>query len=398
MKLLLIGNYPGDQQESMRRFADLLHTQLLARGVKVELLRPPRVWNRFGSSLRGLGKWLGYADKLVMFPRLLRRTIAPPLSANSGPCIVHICDHSNAVYVRHLNGTPHLVTCHDLLAVRAALGEFPPRRTRCSGRQLQRMILAGLRRAGRVTCVSEATRRDVLRVSGRDPDQTKVAPLGLNYAYSPMPPAEARRQIATLLDRTRATASIVRQSLATTEPFRYLLHVGGNQWYKNRLGVLKMYAHLCALEAEAPRLVMVGKPFTKPMQQYIEASQLADKVVSLADCDNEALRALYSQAELLLFPSLAEGFGWPIIEAHACGCRVATTDQPPMNDVAGEAAFLLEPNDPASAAQCVKRALAEDAQARAERSKRGQENAARFSTEAMVTSYLQQYGELAGVS
>ena len=56
---------------------------------------------------------------------------------------------------------------------------------------------------------------------------------------------------------------------------------------------------------------------------------------------NEALAALYSGAELLLFPSLEEGFGWPIIEAQASGCRVVTTGKAPMTEVGGNAAFYL---------------------------------------------------------
>jgi glycosyltransferase involved in cell wall biosynthesis len=57
--------------------------------------------------------------------------------------------------------------------------------------------------------------------------------------------------------------------------------------------------------------------------------------------DSATLQAMYSRASAFLFPSLAEGFGWPIIEAMACGCPVITTGEAPMNEVGGEAACYL---------------------------------------------------------
>ena len=57
--------------------------------------------------------------------------------------------------------------------------------------------------------------------------------------------------------------------------------------------------------------------------------------------DARTMQAVYSRARALLFPSLAEGFGWPLVEAQACGCPVITTDEPPMNEVAGDAAHYL---------------------------------------------------------
>jgi glycosyltransferase involved in cell wall biosynthesis len=63
------------------------------------------------------------------------------------------------------------------------------------------------------------------------------------------------------------------------------------------------------------------------------------------------LRALYCKAEALLFLSLYEGFGWPIIEAQACGCPVITSDREPMKSIAGEPAFVVDPTLPMEAAK-----------------------------------------------
>ena len=78
------------------------------------------------------------------------------------------------------------------------------------------------------------------------------------------------------------------------------------------------------------------------MNEFMDAHpEMAASVIPLTNVDNETLRALYSAAELLLFPSLEEGFGWPIVEAQACGCRVVTSQKAPMTEAGGDAAFYL---------------------------------------------------------
>lgn len=375
MRVLLVSNYLHDRQESMLRFAAALAEGLRAAGVDVQIVRPEPVFGKLKPGGSGLGKWLGYLDKFLLFPPRLRR-----LAAASD--IVHICDHSNAMYVKCIERRPHLVTCNDMLAIRSARGEFPQNRTGWSGRILQRWILAGLRRARRLTCISEATRRDVLRLTGHRTEAVSVTYMGQNFSYAPV------REIAEAAEKRRQGGEFDQTVFARfgvpAEP--YFLHVGGGQWYKNRAGVLSIHAALqVRLGSRAPKLVMVGPPCASP------------GVEVRSDVDNAALAALYSGAELLLFPSLEEGFGWPIIEAQACGCRVLTTAKAPMTEVGGAAAFYLaDPSDAAAGVSAVEKILAQNAFARAETIRAGIENAARFSTERMVREYLAIYREVLG--
>src|SRR5262249_10073651 len=131
MRVLLVSNYRNDRQESMLRFATALADGLRSLNIEVDLIRPEPWFGRLRSGARGVAKWLGYLDKFLLFPPRLRR-----LAATAD--VVHICDHSNAMYVRHVTHRPLLVTCNDLLAVRSALGEFPRHRTGWTGRMLQR--------------------------------------------------------------------------------------------------------------------------------------------------------------------------------------------------------------------------------------------------------------------
>jgi glycosyltransferase involved in cell wall biosynthesis len=378
LKILLLSNYEKDRQESMLRFANVLQANLPHHDISSELIRPQETVGRLVKSNNGLGKWLGYCDKYLFFPRDLRKKCS--VLHGSGRFVVHICDHSNAIYTRYLKRTPHLVTCNDLLAIRSARGEIPANRTRWSGRQLQRLILTGLNGAQRVTCISEATRLDLSRLSNLSPSQIDLTYMGLNFDYRPVSRNEAQIALHNVSE------------IIPNQPF--LLHVGGNQWYKNRLGVLQIYNGLLKVFPTAPRLVMAGKAFTPEMIRFVDEKQLSGRVCSLTQCSNEQLRALYALAELLLFPSLEEGFGWPIIEAQACGCRVLTTNKAPMTEAGGKAAFYFNPADFETASAVIRRILDQTPEEKAVSIQLGMRNAAQFSTDRMLENYICLYDSL----
>jgi glycosyltransferase involved in cell wall biosynthesis len=369
MKVLLLANYLNDRQESMQRFAALMERGLTQAGHEVRILRPPAYVGKLHPSAEGLGKWLGYVDKFGLFPRFLR-------SAVQEADVVHICDHSNSFYTKHIGSVPHIVTCHDLLAIRSALGEIPQKQTAWTGRQLQRLIVKGLAEAQHIVCVSEATRKDLLRVVDIPENRVSRTYNSLNYAYSRMEAHEAAFRI---------------RQLGIDPNHSFLLHVGGNQWYKNRLGVFRIFSTLTKLmPGRSLKLVMVGKPWTSEMRRFILEHGLNDATLEVTGVAEEDLRALYSAASMMIFPSLQEGFGWPIIEAQACGCPVATSNRSPMNEVGGNAAIYIDPDNPESAAVAVQHGLERTACMR----ELSLANAARFKGSAMIDSYLSLYSKV----
>ena len=196
MDILLLGNYSNDENESMIRYAEMLKKGLTARGWRVEMLRPEPFFGRLNRSGQGLGKWLGYLDKFILFPFVLRRHIAH--RKKEGAFLVHVCDHSNAMYTRWLGHVPHVVTCHDVLAIQSALGLIPEQATRWTGRQLQSWILSGLRQARYVICVSEETRNNLLALAPELENRSRTIENALNYPYAPMVPDQARRHLSSL--------------------------------------------------------------------------------------------------------------------------------------------------------------------------------------------------------
>ena len=116
------------------------------------------------------------------------------------------------------------------------------------------------------------------------------------------------------------------------------------------------------------------------------------RVIEAADATCEELEALYGNALALLFPSFEEGFGWPILEAQACGCPVIASRRPPMTEVAGEAAILIDPAEPQAAAMAIAAGLKGSEQLRAA----GFKNLKRFDAEAIADRYCAFYESILG--
>jgi glycosyltransferase involved in cell wall biosynthesis len=367
MNVLLVANYRPDGQQSMLRAADLIEREFRAVGIQVRVIRPEPVFGRLIPKWSRSAKWLGYLDKYLLFPFCLMwqaRRFA----------LVHIIDHSNAVYVFWLRSRKSVVTCNDLLAVRSALGEIPEHQTGFSGRCLQKWILAGLRKADRISCISDATKRDVRRLTGKSETEVSIIYLGLEPIFA----AELERRLRL------PEAEGVNHGPGRSDP--YILHVGGDTWYKNRPGVLSIYDEIRKrLGHLAPDLVMVGSPL-KPEIQGVRF---------LREVTDTKLLDLYRNSALLLFPSFYEGFGWPVVEAQACGCPTVVTRTAPLTEAAGNAAaWIADPRDIDQAADRVLEVLHEDSGQREQRQRAGYASASRFSRQEMAAHYLELYASL----
>ena len=369
MKVLLVGNYALDRQPSMLGFTELVETGLQRAGHEARTLSPPIVVGRLSRHLPRFSKWFGYLDKLVLFPPLLR-------IAERNADIVHICDHSNALYIPCDKLAPHVVTCHDLLAVRGSRGE----ETDCSasflGKWLQRWISAGLTRADTVACVSTATLEDCNRLFPGI-RSLELLPLALRYDLQPITEAECLARLNGLpgLDLTKA----------------FVLHVGSSHPRKNREGVLRIFAKSAdKLDAQ---LVFAGKPLTVSQRELAGRLRIADRIVETGAVSNELLAALYGRALAFLFPSRFEGFGWPMIEAQSCGCPVVCSNRAPFPEVAGDTALMRDVEDEGGFSKDIIR-LATDKGFRSALIEQGHRNVQRYGPEAMTSKYIALYTRL----
>ena len=369
MNILLIANYVPEKQHSMLGFAGLLETGLRRAGHQVRVAQPPVVFGKIGERVGRMQKWLAYLDKLILFPPLLRGSI---LNAD----IVHICDHSNAVYIPWARRKPYVVTCHDLLAVRGSLGEATDCPASVSGKWLQQWILRGLNRADAIACASHATLGDLTRLVFQ-PRRATVVPLALRHDLPKLSAGESDAQLLSI------------PGLDPTKPF--FLHVGSSHPRKNREGVLRIFAK--AIGRVDAQLVVAGKPLNASQRQLARELHVSDRIVEAQEISNPLLSALYSKAIALLFPSTFEGFGWPIVEAQACNCPVVCSNRAPFPEVGGDGALFFDVNDEGGFAGAIVQ-LANDSEFRSALIEKGLGNLWRYEPELMISRYVSLYEQV----
>ena len=178
----------------------------------------------------------------------------------------------------------------------------------------------------------------------------------------------------------------------------FLLHVGGNQWYKNRDGLLALYTAYASAVSDPLPLYLLGAAPTDALRQSAARVPPPGEVRFVVTPSSDVLEAAYAAASALVFPSHAEGFGWPILEAMACGCPVLTTDEAPMTEVGGDVASYCPPTEgrqseawAVQAAGCLQRLLSELADQRVARREAGFAHVRRFEPGQVLSRYLAVY-------
>lgn len=369
--LILISNYPRDRQESMERFAQMLCYGFEAERKSVTIWRPEPLFGRFAkSTLNGFGKWLGYIDKWIIFPLILRWRVLNTDKSLENSIRYHICDHSNAPYLGHLPRGRTSITCHDVLAIQGALGDkdayCPASRT---GVILQKWILRHLSASAKLAFVSDNTLKSLEKLSNKQTKGIrKVIPNGFNADFQP----KQRNAAWKILDKT---------GLKQNTP--YILHIGSALPRKNRDMLLRMVAKL--EENWNGNICFAGQPMDIELKAIANNLGITDRIIEVPKPDHQTLTALYSACEAFVFPSFSEGFGWPLIEAQACGAPVIASNKQPMPEVTGGAAIHADPNDAYEFAQAL--IHLKEPGVREKLIELGFNNCERFNPELMISKY-----------
>ncbi len=304
----------------MGAFADQIAAGMRGRGHRVQEVTAPVLLGLLFPHTHA-AKWLGYVDQFFIFPPWLwlRARLLPKGSL----CV--LTDQALGPWLPWLCGRAHVVHCHDLLALEASFGLQPYHRISRSGRAYQRWIMQGFRYGRYFLSVSASTQAGLERYLPQLPRISAVLYNPLVSRFAVLPKEQA--------------AAVVRQALPRMYEQSFLIHIGRN-WYKNRLGVLAIWEQLHQL-GFPQQLVLVGS-FDPEVHAWLELRMhLRPWLHVLERATDQLVVALYNRAAALLFPSHAEGFGWPILEALACGCPVITTDRPPMTEVGGNAVITI---------------------------------------------------------
>jgi glycosyltransferase involved in cell wall biosynthesis len=303
----------------------------------------------------------------LAFPLFLRRL---------APSLVHIPLNRVPLFISE----PYVVTIHDMASLLFGTGSGP--RT-----QARRFLLRrGLLRAKRILAVSEATRRDVHDALGIPADRIHLAYNAPNPDF--FRPAAAGR-VRSIMERYQID-------------YPFLLYAGNIRPQKNIPRLVEAFAvareHLSSHPVYCNlHLIIIGDEISRyPSVRRAVIQTRVEKVVRfLGFVPFEALRIFFESAALFVFPSLYEGFGLPPLEAMATGTPVVASNVSALQEVLGDAALLVNPENVFEIARAIQEALL-DQELRGELIAKGKAQAARYSWERTAREVLEVYREACG--
>src|SRR6267142_6225156 len=241
--------------------------------------------------------------------------------------LIHILDHSYAHMLSSARKRPVIVTVHDLMPVIVLRSPTDGWREGVRNRFL-RQSLKALRHAHAYIVGTEWLKGELATWLGDD-RRIRVVPFGVDRAFF--------GESASARERGRRDWRIPEDAFV-------VLHVGSTVDRKNVPLVIQTVARL--RQQTDAYLLQVGGRFSDDQEQLIDRLDLRRAVRSVASADETALRRAYRAADVLLFPSLYEGFGFPVLEAFASGLPVVTSGAGGLKEVAGGAAVVVEGRDP----------------------------------------------------
>jgi glycosyltransferase involved in cell wall biosynthesis len=324
MKIVLFTHPSFLAHQSMPRFAKMIEKGMLEKGHELIIWSPKGLLINLAFKKPILKKWMGYLDQFVVFPIIIKFRL---LSCSKDTLFV-FTDNALGPWIPLVKKRYHVVHCHDFLAQQSAFGLLPENKTGITGKYYQKFIRWGYRKADNFICISKKTQRDLHFLLTKKPNISTVVYNGLNQNFETVKNIIALRE--TLSD-----------SYGIDLSKGYILHVGGNAFYKNKLGVLEIYEQWAKdFKGNVP-LILVGEPPSEELIIFKERSIVSKSIYFITNIDDLQLQKFYQGASVMVFPSLYEGFGWPIVEAMASGSLVITTDEDPMKEVAAEAGFYI---------------------------------------------------------
>jgi glycosyltransferase involved in cell wall biosynthesis len=315
-------------------------------GVDPKVLAPLYINDSLRSAPKDLvwGRPLPWSRRNQVISKAVGRTLAVPLARMTGAQVVHETYFSSTRTAP--KKVPVVLTMYDMIH-EIYPGHFHPDDSTVTNKPIS------IARADWIICISEQTRRDLIRFYPQAEAKSSVVYFGFDQRFQPDP------------------------SRPRLHERPYILYVGVRRKYKNFLGLLSGYAQ-SRLPQEAIDLVCIGGgEFEAKEREAIERSGVS-RMVHRLEASDEALQSWYQHALLFAYPSLYEGFGIPPLEAMAADCPVVAVRAGPVPEVCGDAAQFAEPDAPETMVQALE-AVALSPERAADLRLRGREQIGKFS-------------------
>ena len=351
---------------SMERFADGLERGLASEpGLRVRSMtvREPRWAPRLN-----LGRARGYAARYIRYPLAAARQKAD---------VYHVVDHGYGYLAAVLPRHRTVVSCHDLMLFNAAEGRAGFAPSPVSLARL-RWSTSFLRSVAAVVAPTQSTKADIVRLRGVAPERVHVVPYGVDASFHPLT-AEMQAALKVNLRRGARYAA---------------LHVSTGDPYKNVPATLHAIAALRGAGVDV-RLVRAGRSLNGAERRLATSLGIDDFVLDLGRVTNDRLVELYNACDVFVFPSFNEGYGWPPIEAMACGAPVVVSDCPALMEVTGDAALHVPAGDYRALAAAMRRVLESEERSTTLRL-RGRDRASMVTWRRTAEAFARVYREIQG--
>ncbi len=304
----------------------------------------------------------GYLDHYVGYPWRARTGVAD---------VHHVIEHGYAHLALCLPAERTVVTFNDAMLLKLGARELPVSLYPRLSMLANRLNVAGLTKAARLIAVSESSRRDLVRFIDCDPARVHVIPDGVSPRFKP----DGK-------PRLRPPGSPAR-----------ILHVGHCGFYKNIEAILRALPEIARRVPAGVEFVKAGGAFTADQRVLIARLGIGEKVRHLGMVADEQLPGVYRDADVLLMPSLHEGFGLPVVEAMASGTPVVASDAGSLPEVVGDAGITVPPDDVDGLADACVRVLT-DPVLRDGMRRRGIDRARSFTWERTAAATLEVYRQV----
>ncbi len=369
-RVTLVETTPDGSVGSMAGYAELLVDAISGQVSSVAIERLNLA--RGGRGLLGDGsRFLRRIGTFAMIVSSWRRLKAVDAE------ILHLVDGSQAHLLRFARPDVRTIaTAHDLIPLLQARGRFAVERPGVAAQWLVERSRDGLCRADMIIAVSRSTSDDVVAETRVPASRIRIVHPALRADFS-----------RALSDSERSGSSDMNADAPV------ILHLGNNGFYKNRVGVLRIFSMI--RRKRRARLVMAGPAPDSNLERLVRDLGLGGDVEFVVDPPIDALMALYRTASVFLFPSVYEGFGWPPLEAMAVGCPVVCSNVASLPEVVGDAALTGDPHDEQTMAQLCEAILDQNGLADELRA-RGLARAATFTPDKMGREIVSVYEEVLG--